>query len=145
MGCAGVGDMEPGVALITGCLGGLAYELGHVITLGAHIDDPLEAFSVHGCGGIMGILTRPYFDRTGAKMEMLGWHFTALMAIVVWSALCSLILFLPLRLLGVFRVDDLEEEHGGDKCLSPNKMYTIEEVDPAAAEPKKDETERQYS
>merc|ERR1719161_716225 len=50
--CAGVGDVDPGFAMLIGILGGVAYEGGHVLVLALKIDDPLDAFAVHGCGGI---------------------------------------------------------------------------------------------
>jgi len=56
--CAGVGDMNPELAFVTGILGGLAYELGHILVTRLKIDDPLDAFAVHGCGGMMGLITR---------------------------------------------------------------------------------------
>merc|ERR1719487_335325 len=49
--CAGVGDVEPGMALLVGALGGLAQEAGHVLMLKLKIDDPLDAFAVHGMAG----------------------------------------------------------------------------------------------
>merc|ERR1719482_2669275 len=67
--CAGVGSFEPGVSMIVGIVGGLACEGGHVLEQLLKIDDPLDAFAVHGCAGIAGLLLRPLLDRTGANGE----------------------------------------------------------------------------
>lgn len=125
--CAGVGDMKPELALVTGILGGLAYEGGHLFTTALKIDDPLDAFGVHGCGGMMGVITRPLFSRQGVDGEMMKYHIIALFAIIAWSGGITLIIFLPLRLLGQLRVDVHEETMGGDSCLSPSKMYAMGE------------------
>merc|ERR1712060_73941 len=72
--CAGVGDIKPELAFVTGLLGGIAYEAGHVFTQALKIDDPLDAFAVHGCGGIMGLITRPLFSISGVQGDMFGYH-----------------------------------------------------------------------
>merc|ERR1719387_2148167 len=64
--CAGVGAMEPGYAFLVGIFGGIFHELGHWLLLVLKIDDPLDAFSVHGMGGIAGMLLRPLVDMAGA-------------------------------------------------------------------------------
>lgn len=126
--CAGVGDMKPELALLTGFLGGIAYELGHVLVLALKIDDPLDAFAVHGCGGMMGVITRPLFSMSGVNGEMFGAHIAGMFAIIAWSGGLTLVVFLPLRIMGLLRVDNLEETEGGDKQLSPSKMYTENEA-----------------
>merc|ERR1712137_1514855 len=57
--CAGVGDVYPSVAIASGLLGGLAMEGGHLLVQKLQIDDPLDAFAVHGAGGMMGVIIRP--------------------------------------------------------------------------------------
>mmetsp|Transcript_47050 Transcript_47050/g.131160 ORF Transcript_47050/g.131160 Transcript_47050/m.131160 type:complete len:1165 (+) Transcript_47050:86-3580(+) len=128
--CAGVGYMEPAFAFVTGILGGLGYEAGSVLMKALKVDDPLDAFAVHGCGGVVGVLVRPIFDRTGFKGNMFGWHILALLVIALWTAAISALVFVPLRLVDRLRVSKEEEKAGTDSHLShraesPIKMSQI--------------------
>jgi len=120
--CAGVGDIEPGFALFTGVLGGMACEGGSLLMQKLRVDDPLDAFAVHGCGGACGVLLRPLLDRTGSNGTMLGWHIVGLVSIIAWTAVLSLAVFLPMRLTGCLRADEQEEVLGADIHLSPSKL-----------------------
>jgi len=124
--CAGVGDMQPHLALVTGILGGLAYESGHILVLALRVDDPLDAFAVHGCGGMMGLIVRPIFDRRGFQGEMLAWHIVAIFVIAGWSGGLSAIALGTMRVMGILRADDDEEFYGGDSHISPRKGFVIE-------------------
>mmetsp|Transcript_43356 Transcript_43356/g.80929 ORF Transcript_43356/g.80929 Transcript_43356/m.80929 type:complete len:515 (-) Transcript_43356:349-1893(-) len=123
--CAGVAVVEPSMAMVTGALGGIFQEIGHLLVLALKIDDPLDAFAVHGMGGICGMLTRPLFDWTGAKESLFGWHLAALAAIWAWTMGWSIVIMLPLKLLKLLRISDAEETTGGDVHLahSPVKPY----------------------
>jgi len=126
---AGCGDMMPHYALLTGIIGAVAYELGVTWEQSIGIDDPLDAFAVHGCAGIAGVLTRPLFDRRGPQMNMWGWHIMAVLSIAAFSGGCTFICFFFLRVLGVLRIPDEEEKTGGDVHLSPRQMYVLDEYD----------------
>mmetsp|Transcript_144787 Transcript_144787/g.262970 ORF Transcript_144787/g.262970 Transcript_144787/m.262970 type:complete len:502 (-) Transcript_144787:78-1583(-) len=140
--CAGVANVEPSMAIVTGLVGGIFEELGHFLLLALKVDDPLDAFPVHGCGGIAGILTRPLFDWSGAKDTMFGWHCIGLGSIGAWVAVWSLFLMGIMKVIGkskpgLFRVSSEEEETGGDTKLShsPVKPYEKDTIwnDPAPA------------
>mmetsp|Transcript_1544 Transcript_1544/g.3093 ORF Transcript_1544/g.3093 Transcript_1544/m.3093 type:complete len:525 (+) Transcript_1544:45-1619(+) len=140
--CAGVANVEPSMAIVTGLVGGIFEELGHFLLLALKVDDPLDAFPVHGCGGIAGILTRPLFDWSGAKDTMFGWHCIGLGSIGAWVAVWSLFLMGIMKVIGkskpgLFRVSAEEEETGGDTKLShsPLKPYEKDTIwnDPAPA------------
>jgi len=140
--CAGVANVEPSMAIVTGLVGGIFEELGHFLLLALKVDDPLDAFPVHGCGGIAGILTRPLFDWSGAKDTMFGWHWIGLGSIGAWVAVWSLFLMGIMKVIGkskpgLFRVSAEEEETGGDTKLShsPLKPYEKDTIwnDPAPA------------
>merc|ERR1711982_202020 len=78
-------------------------------------DDPCDAFAVHGCGGITGVLLRPLLDRTGADAEMFGVHCLALFCIGAWAGGLSFLTFKVLKVAGILRVDRHEELHGADQ------------------------------
>merc|ERR1712232_1122085 len=92
---------EPGSAFLVGIVGGIFHEIGHNLLLVLKVDDPLDAFSVHGMGGIAGMLLRPLLCMGGADGEMFAAHIYGMLTIIAWSGGLSALFFLPLRLLGI--------------------------------------------
>merc|ERR1719387_3215062 len=125
--CAGVGSMSHAYAFFVAMAGGIFHELGHWLLLVLKIDDPLDAFSVHGMGGIAGLLLRPLVDMSGRDDEMFGVHFYGMLSIIAWSGGISLIVLLPFRLLGILSYDAQAQAAGADVHCSPPKMYAINE------------------
>merc|ERR1711953_1124525 len=121
--CAGVGDMEPGMAVLTGLLGGIFMEAGHLLIIKLQIDDPLDAFAVHGCGGLCGVLTRPVFDKAGANGSMFGAHCLGALCIIAWVTALSFIVFGVLKYANVLKVSDEEAEKGSDKMHLQTQAY----------------------
>jgi Amt family ammonium transporter len=124
--CAGVGSMEPGFAFLVGIVGGLFHEIGHWTLLILKVDDPLDAFAVHGMGGIAGILLRPLVGMAGADGNMFKWHFIGMLAIIAWSGGISIAVLLPFRLIGKLSYGKEAQLTGADVHCSPPKCYTIE-------------------
>jgi len=113
--CAGVGAVAPWGALIIGMLGGLAHEVASMSLKKLKVDDPLDAFAVHGAAGIVGVLMRPLLDWTdGVNGEMFGIHCLAIVMIILWSGGISAITFGIMRVLKMLRVDVEEELQGAD-------------------------------
>jgi len=112
--CAGVGDVMPWGALILGLLGAICHEIASITLEKLQVDDPLDAFAVHGAGGMIGLVMRPILDRTGAKGEMLGWNIVGLLVISAWSGVLSAAVFGIFRLFGKLRISEEEEEKGSD-------------------------------
>eukprot|EP00928_Gymnodinium_smaydae_P017262 TRINITY_DN165_c1_g1_i2.p1 TRINITY_DN165_c1_g1~~TRINITY_DN165_c1_g1_i2.p1 ORF type:complete len:526 (-),score=92.01 TRINITY_DN165_c1_g1_i2:218-1795(-) len=120
--CAAVGDIESGMAMLIGTFGGIAYEVTHIVVLKLRIDDPLDAFAVHGAGGLVGCLVRPLLSSSGVNgTQMQGMAFGALI-IILWSGGLSLLIFGALRLAGLLRASDEEELIGGDSHLAHTPM-----------------------
>jgi len=119
--CAGVGDVYPWGALILGILGGVAHEIASITLEKLKVDDPLDAFAVHGAGGMIGLIMRPILDRKGPQGTMLGWNIAGLLTICLWSGGISAMVFLPMKLAGVLRISKKEEVEGEDQMAQ--KMY----------------------
>jgi Amt family ammonium transporter len=129
--CAGVGSFEPGMAMLVGILGGCAFEAGHWLVRLCKIDDPLDAFSVHGMGGIMGLICRPILGMENLQGladfdagEMLGVHIYGALAIICWSGGLTALIFLPFKLMKMLTYDDEAQEKGSDVHCSPPKAYS---------------------
>lgn len=58
---AACGDVEPWAALVIGFISSFVYCLTVRITNYLHIDDPLEAWHVHGACGIFGVIALAIF------------------------------------------------------------------------------------
>ena len=59
---AGCASVEPWAAFIMGGMGSLTYCLSCLAMNKLKIDDPLEAFQVHGACGIMGCILLAFFQ-----------------------------------------------------------------------------------
>lgn len=123
--CAGADVFEPHACLLVGFCGALAHECGSITLKKLGVDDPLDAFAVHGCGGMTGVLLRPLLDKRGsAGMDdpsmgkMFGAHCLAIAVIIAWAGGLSFISFVLLRLAGVLRISEHEELDGTDQELS---------------------------
>ncbi|KAL1511828.1 hypothetical protein AB1Y20_005113 [Prymnesium parvum] len=119
-GCAAV---YPWAAIIIGFLGGFAYLAGSKTTLYiCKVDDPLDAFAVHGCCGFWGViaaalLAAPEFGATGAFYgdgAKLVAGFVFCLANIAWTGGFMLITFIILKATGLLRVSAEMEEAGMD-------------------------------
>ena len=141
---AGCVVVDPWAAIVIGAIGGLVMQGFSKLMLKLKIDDPLDAFAVHGtCGAwglvAVGIFCRPEYSYNllgshgfiypGPKPDLLAVQVTLIALIVGWVGVTSTITFATLRLLGMLRVPaDVEEagmdvsKHGGDAYdLAPAK------------------------
>jgi len=134
--CAGASVFEPGMALLVGIFGGLFYEAGHYLLLMLKVDDPLDAFSVHGMGGIAGLLLRPLLCLGGADGEMFGANVLGMFVIIAWSGTLALCIFLPMRLLKILSYGLQEQEAGSDVHCSPPKAYSLDATGEAVTDVK---------
>eukprot|EP00811_Abedinium_folium_P033188 NODE_6171_length_1698_cov_24.518141.p1 GENE.NODE_6171_length_1698_cov_24.518141~~NODE_6171_length_1698_cov_24.518141.p1 ORF type:complete len:489 (+),score=124.13 NODE_6171_length_1698_cov_24.518141:131-1468(+) len=122
--CAGV---YPYAALIIGMIGGWIYLGASALLKKLKIDDPLDAFPVHGACGAWGVLATALFDfkeglffrnmegdaeRSAGKV--LGTQLLAIVCIVGWTSALSLLIFGSLRATGSLRVTLAKELEGLD-------------------------------
>jgi len=119
----------------------------------AKIDDPIDAFAVHGAAGAWGTIACALFDmgagvdqyngwsgfmcvmsdgkcRTGAAGDGIVANILEVVTIALWVAACSAVIFTPLRLAGFLRASDQVQEEGYDATKhSPSKAYAGEVAD----------------
>merc|ERR1711972_392466 len=112
--------------------------IGACIFLGASallkklkIDDPLDAFAVHGSCGAWGVLAVAFFNSSdgifygGEEAGMLlGWQLCGIVSIAAWTGGISVITFLALKNAKLLRVSEEEERLGSDEH-APSKSYSF--------------------
>jgi len=122
---AGCAVVTPQGALGIGFLGGLLYSFSSWLLKTMRIDDPLDAFSVHGACGIWGVIATGFFGVRGyicadptkecftmagqTSMQIVGVFF-----IILWTSATSAVLFGLLRIGNLLRVKRDVEIHGLD-------------------------------
>mmetsp|Transcript_15697 Transcript_15697/g.37874 ORF Transcript_15697/g.37874 Transcript_15697/m.37874 type:complete len:452 (+) Transcript_15697:34-1389(+) len=136
---AGCGSVEPGEAFVIGGIGGLFYLAGSMLTQAVKVDDPIEAFAVHGCAGFWGVLAVGLFggEATGGNGifhggensgAQLGVQVLGALMITLWSGGFALLFFVPLKMAGLLRVSDAMQNLGLDEAKhSPRRAYTMDE------------------
>ncbi|TMS36190.1 hypothetical protein L596_003421 [Steinernema carpocapsae] len=120
--CAGCNNMMPWACAFTGIGAGLMYYTLCKVMLRLKIDDPLDAFAVHAGGGFWGIFAVCIVSRQGIaygivdsisgsdgvsvsqSFAQLGWNMVCALAIVLWSSISMIPLFVFLKKINKFRV-----------------------------------------
>jgi len=127
---AGCGNIHPRLAPIVGLIGGAVYCGASELLQKLKIDDPVEAFPVHGACGIWGVIAVPLFDISmmGGSESYGGSTIVAQLigvgVIIVWVSIFSGILFTVIKVLGFLRVDEEHEKMGIDNAeFSPKAAY----------------------
>jgi len=145
-------NVESGSAVLIGFLGGFIYYGSAALVKKLQIDDPVDAFSVHGACGIWGCIAAALFDFGAGTDKHHGWggfsatsyeedgetkfmttgdaigaNLAEVAFVIVWSGGLSAIIFGALRLAKVLRVEEGIEETGMDsECASP-RAYNIKD------------------
>jgi len=147
------GNVESGSAFLIAVIGALIYESVSILMRKAKIDDPIDAFAVHGCCGMWAVLAAALFDMGAGFDQYNGWsgfscnvdedgacakgawgngmaiNIAGVAAIFAWTAFWSSLVFAPLRAHGMLRASDEVQEAGFDASKhSPAKAYVVEET-----------------
>jgi len=132
---AGCATVKPWESLIIGAIGALLYEGTSMLMRRVKIDDVVDAFAVHGACGFWGILALGFFGDpdtgTGGNGlfyggDQLGVQLLAGLAITAWVGGLSLMIFLPLKLMGALRASDEHQDVGADALEhSPRKAFEV--------------------
>jgi len=114
---AGCGSVAPGESVVIGFLGAFVYQGASMLMVKLKIDDPLDAFAVHGACGCWGVLAAGLFGEGNGAFyggDQLGVQIVAVLLIAAWIAIPSLALCFALRAAGLLRVPEAIEMDGLD-------------------------------
>eukprot|EP00486_Rosalina_sp_Unknown_P015516 CAMPEP_0201594518 /NCGR_PEP_ID=MMETSP0190_2-20130828/191812_1 /ASSEMBLY_ACC=CAM_ASM_000263 /TAXON_ID=37353 /ORGANISM="Rosalina sp." /LENGTH=588 /DNA_ID=CAMNT_0048054161 /DNA_START=104 /DNA_END=1870 /DNA_ORIENTATION=- len=136
--------VSPGVAIVVGFIGALVYYGASNLMEKLEIDDPLDAFAVHGCGGMWGVLSAGLFGtdenvrfagysealwRDTSHGERFATNLCLVVVVALWTIVNAGVLFATLRYLGILRISEEMErsgidvhEHGGS-AVNMSKSY----------------------
>merc|ERR1711907_881268 len=144
-------NVESGSAVLIGMLGGFIFVGSSMLIKKLQIDDPVDAFSVHGSCGIWGCLAAALFDFGAGTEKHHGWGgFSAtsyeedgevkymttgdaiaangceIIFVICWSGGLSSVIFGILKATKLLRIDEETESSGMDtECASP-KAYNMD-------------------
>jgi Amt family ammonium transporter len=138
---AGCGSVFPYSSIIIGAIGGLVYMGAEDITMKFKIDDPVQAFPVHGACGMWGVIACALFDWGVPKGNYHAWggfsptdgatlgggllvQVVGVLAIAAWTTITLVIVFMGMKKLGMLRVSTEVEDLGLDATeFTPAKPY----------------------
>eukprot|EP00930_Biecheleria_cincta_P013227 TRINITY_DN11908_c0_g2_i1.p1 TRINITY_DN11908_c0_g2~~TRINITY_DN11908_c0_g2_i1.p1 ORF type:complete len:583 (+),score=121.11 TRINITY_DN11908_c0_g2_i1:78-1826(+) len=151
---AGCGNVEVGSAFAIAIIGGFVYQGTSTLLQKIGVDDPIDAFAVHGATGAWGTIAASLFDwgsgvdsysgwsgfscvltealpkgkcLSGANGMGIGANFAQVVIITAWIAFWSVMVFVPLRLVGFLTADVPMQLKGFDEVKhSPPKAYVVE-------------------
>jgi len=120
-------------AMLIGFFAAFVYQGASMLLPRFHIDDVVDAFAVHGANGLWGVLAAGLFGDPAEGLGGNGLFFggdqfrvqlIGALIILGWSGGLSLLIFLPLRLIGFLRLSDEFQKKGADAMEhSPGKAY----------------------
>ena len=140
---AGLGSITPASgfvgpmgAIVIGLTAGIVCFAGtNYMKRVLHIDDSLDVFPVHGIGGIIGTLLVAFFVSSqfgGAGLadgmtmgSQFGVQLTAVVAVVIWTAIATLIILKITDMIAGNRVADDDERIGLDITQHEEKGYNL--------------------
>mmetsp|Transcript_738 Transcript_738/g.1007 ORF Transcript_738/g.1007 Transcript_738/m.1007 type:complete len:483 (-) Transcript_738:200-1648(-) len=119
--------VEPWAAMMIGIIGSFVYISASNLIKVLGVDDPLDAFPIHGVCGVWGVLSvgifatrsnisRAYsFDNDAMTSgNQFGNQLIAVVAIGSWTLVTSSLIFFPLKMAGLLRVSEHDEDIGLD-------------------------------
>jgi Amt family ammonium transporter len=139
---AGCGSVFPYSSIIIGAIGGLVYMGAVDVTMKFKVDDPVQAFPVHGACGMWGTFACALFDWGVPKGNYHAWggfsptdgaqlgggilvQVVGILAISAWTAIMLTLVFMAMKKTGFLRVSSDLEDVGLDAAeFSPAKPYT---------------------
>jgi len=109
--------VEPGEAVAIGFIGAFVYQGASMLMVKVKIDDPLDAFAVHGACGLWGVLAAGLFGEGNGAFyggDQLGVQIVAALLITLWIMVPSTLLLFVLKKVEMLRVPQDVEKDGLD-------------------------------
>lgn len=134
---AGCSVVDPWAAIIIGAVGGAVYKMADVLLERFKIDDPLNAFPVHGACGIWGVIAVGIFCRPEYTYNLQGRfglvfggdlilpQLIFIFSLFAWVLLLSVFLFTTLKRMNKLRVSEITEEIGADVAKHGGRAYNL--------------------
>mmetsp|Transcript_166261 Transcript_166261/g.403935 ORF Transcript_166261/g.403935 Transcript_166261/m.403935 type:complete len:550 (-) Transcript_166261:201-1850(-) len=145
---AGCSTVSNGSSIVIGLVGAIIYQAASSVLKLLKIDDPLDAFPIHGACGAWGVMAAAIFDwghsfeyvhgwsgfecmrdsngqcLEGVGGELVGINLAEIVCITLWVGVLSALIFAPLKALGWLVATPEEQELGFDEAKhSPPKAY----------------------
>mmetsp|Transcript_11323 Transcript_11323/g.34658 ORF Transcript_11323/g.34658 Transcript_11323/m.34658 type:complete len:490 (+) Transcript_11323:282-1751(+) len=137
---AGCAFVEPYAAVIIGFIGAIVYVIMSWVLLLLRIDDPLDAFPVHGACGIWGIISVAFFARRyllrsmnypgeefgliyGGGGRLLAAQVVGAVCIVGWVLVVVGAFFYLMKRINILRISPEEEMRGNDQIKHGGGAY----------------------
>ena len=119
---ASCGYVDPWCAIVIGIIGSFFYSYACLVMDKLEIDDPLEAFQVHGCCGFWGCIALALFHSEKGLLvskdenawKFLGYQLLGTIVIMAWSGILSFIYFIIWKKFFTLRLSEEVELLGGD-------------------------------
>lgn len=136
--------VEPWAAIVIGAIGAMVYIGAAMLLLVLKIDDPLEAFPIHGATGAWGAIAVGFFNVEryqiaagldkhkiwgaffGGGGKLLGANILAVVVIAAWTLILITPLFVVLKAAGILRISAEEEIIGNDVSKHGGVAYPID-------------------
>mmetsp|Transcript_25631 Transcript_25631/g.39399 ORF Transcript_25631/g.39399 Transcript_25631/m.39399 type:complete len:526 (-) Transcript_25631:960-2537(-) len=146
---AGCACVETWAAVVIGIFAGWFYLIGSALLIKFRIDDAVDAIPVHMVGGAWGVIATGLFatpeltlstfgfdnnvgwfyewGRGSGNFTLLGIQLVAVLWIMGWTSVIMGFWFYGLNLLGMLRIDPLEEEVGMDISRHKGAAYEYDD------------------
>jgi len=146
---AGCNVVHPWTAIIIGIIAALFYHAGSCLMRKLQIDDPLDAFAVHGMCGVWGVLAVGLFTvkeysssasqtpdaglfMPGTEGRLFATQVVAILIEIPWVVITSGVMFMILKVVGILRVPLDQETAGLDESKHGGSAYPTEQTATAA-------------
>lgn len=149
--------VEPYAAIVIGIVAAPCYIGAAMLELALGVDDPLEAWAIHGACGALGVFSVGLLARQALRFEagypdgatagglfygegiaLLGAQVIEILVIIGWVCFFMLPFFLALNRLGLLRVPREEELAGMDVTKHGGSAYPVDEDEAMPSLAKKD-------
>lgn len=130
-GCVSItgacGYVDHWAAVVIGMVGAFCYNATSRALLRWRVDDPLDAFAVHGACGLWSVIATGLFARThgvfyGGGSSQLFVQLIGSLVIIAWSVLTSGPVFLIMRRFPSFNTEDVQDLIDIKEGLSPDEI-----------------------